>query len=245
MWDTCSVGWFKMFNEGYPYGCQNDCTYYPGVTSGCFAPTRTSCGNGVVDPGEECDCGAPEECTDKCCEASTCKLKGACSPEIHGCCTDNCTVSPAGKICRDSVNMCDVAEKCNGTGRSCPVENNRLDFEPCKEMNISGQCYNSKCVSHAIGCAAIPAKYGYDIKGPCPRAIEGDLSCKKLFCERYDRYCTSMYAPELILVQNGTSFAGACKNITTVTQTLPPKLSNRHCVWVNRKKICRGRRDGK
>lgn len=35
---------------------------------GCFTePQQAICGNGVVDPGEECDCGWEEDCKDSCC----------------------------------------------------------------------------------------------------------------------------------------------------------------------------------
>ena len=32
---------------------------------------RAVCGNRIVDPGEECDCGYEDQCTDQCCTART------------------------------------------------------------------------------------------------------------------------------------------------------------------------------
>ncbi|XP_031218224.1 ADAM DEC1 isoform X1 [Mastomys coucha] len=36
---------------------------------------KPTCGNRVLDAGEGCDCGSPEECTNLCCEPLTCRLK--------------------------------------------------------------------------------------------------------------------------------------------------------------------------
>lgn len=53
-----------------------------------------TCGNGVVDPLEECD-GGP-------------------------CCTDTCTLQPSGLICSKSYNACVSASYCNGSSGYCP-----------------------------------------------------------------------------------------------------------------------------
>lgn len=34
-----------------------------------------TCGNGFVEPGEECDCGLLSECRSVCCDPETCKLR--------------------------------------------------------------------------------------------------------------------------------------------------------------------------
>ena len=51
-------------------------------SSWCFHDTTPSCGNGVVDAGEECDD------TSKCCDQVTCKFKGECSG--GECCNSDC-----------------------------------------------------------------------------------------------------------------------------------------------------------
>lgn len=58
------------------------------------------CGNKLVDPGEECDCGTPKECElDPCCEGSTCKLKSSAECAYGDCCQD-CWFLPGGTLCR-------------------------------------------------------------------------------------------------------------------------------------------------
>jgi len=59
------------------------------------------CGNGTLDPGEQCDGGAV----------------------IGGdCCTDTCTVVSAGTVCRPAVDVCDITESCDGASGSCPSD---------------------------------------------------------------------------------------------------------------------------
>ncbi|XP_051016721.1 ADAM DEC1 [Acomys russatus] len=36
---------------------------------------KPTCGNKLLEMGEDCDCGSPEECTNLCCEPLTCQLK--------------------------------------------------------------------------------------------------------------------------------------------------------------------------
>jgi uncharacterized delta-60 repeat protein len=59
------------------------------------------CGNGTMDPGEECDGGA----------------------QIGGdCCSNACKVVAAGASCRPAVDVCDIAEFCDGVSGACPTD---------------------------------------------------------------------------------------------------------------------------
>lgn len=57
----------------------------------CLEPQAAICGNGVVEEGEQCDCGWEEDCRDSCCypqrrypppDEPPCRLtpKSMCSP---------------------------------------------------------------------------------------------------------------------------------------------------------------------
>ena len=70
------------------------------------------CGNGVLEKGEECDCGFKEDCKYNCCysaseadESKRCKLKPAakCSPSQGICCNENCEFKNASTICRKVI----------------------------------------------------------------------------------------------------------------------------------------------
>ncbi|XP_060697959.1 disintegrin and metalloproteinase domain-containing protein 12-like isoform X2 [Hemiscyllium ocellatum] len=110
------------------------------------------CGNGYVEEGEECDCGELEECTNPCCNASTCTLK----PEAvcaHGLCCKDCKLKPPGTPCRDSSNSCDLPEFCTGTNAHCPANVYLHDGQPCHKKD--GYCYNGICQTHEQQCITL------------------------------------------------------------------------------------------
>ncbi|XP_040847873.1 disintegrin and metalloproteinase domain-containing protein 12 [Ochotona curzoniae] len=120
------------------------------------------CGNGYVEDGEQCDCGELEECTNRCCNATTCTLK----PEAvcaHGLCCEDCQLKPAGTACRGSSNACDLPEFCTGTSPHCPANVYLHDGHPCQ--GVDGYCYNGICQTHEQQCVTL---WGPGAK-PAPR----------------------------------------------------------------------------
>jgi hypothetical protein len=71
------------------------------TVSGIRIATSPNCGNGVLDPGEECD------------------------PGIAGseCCYVDCHLKPASAICRVAFSSCDTPERCDGVSPTCPPAN--------------------------------------------------------------------------------------------------------------------------
>ncbi|CAB4057385.1 unnamed protein product [Lepeophtheirus salmonis] len=83
-----------------------------------------SCGNGIVDDGETCDCGSPKSCRDQdpCCDPFTCQLKREAQCSSGPCCNEKCQLQPRGYPCRTANNECDLTEVCSGDTGSCPQD---------------------------------------------------------------------------------------------------------------------------
>ncbi|XP_078129812.1 disintegrin and metalloproteinase domain-containing protein 12 [Sander vitreus] len=160
------------------------------------------CGNGYVEEGEECDCGEPEECMNPCCNATTCTLKGdaVCA---HGQCCEDCRLKPAGTMCRDSSNSCDLPEFCTGANPHCPANVYLHDGHACH--SVEGYCYNGICQTHEQQCITLwgpgakPApgicfervnsagdpygNCGKDSKGSFAKCDARDAKCGKIQCQ--------------------------------------------------------------
>lgn len=65
-WSSCSKDYLALaFEHGMDYCLRNK------PTSLFSSPV---CGNGFVEPGEQCDCGLPDYCDNTCCNPNTCTL---------------------------------------------------------------------------------------------------------------------------------------------------------------------------
>uniref|UniRef100_A0A182P2Y3 Disintegrin domain-containing protein n=1 Tax=Anopheles epiroticus TaxID=199890 RepID=A0A182P2Y3_9DIPT len=152
---------------------------------GCFTePQEAICGNGVVEPGEQCDCGWEEDCKDSCCypmsrhprfDQKPCTLtpKAQCSPSQGPCCTLECTLK-LGDKCRDD-NGCRDPAYCDGQMPVCPPSINKPNKTICNKEYVCymGECTGSICLAYGLEscqCAVGP-------NDPAIKACE--LCCKQ------------------------------------------------------------------
>ncbi|XP_009700931.1 PREDICTED: LOW QUALITY PROTEIN: disintegrin and metalloproteinase domain-containing protein 9-like [Cariama cristata] len=130
-----------------------------------FAPQR--CGNGVLEAGEECDCGSEAQCKlDLCCDNACQKKKKKKKRAIctSGGCCKNCKPLPEGEVCRESAGLCDLPEYCNGTSEHCPADVAKQDRTLCAEDEY---CDSGKCQSHTLQCMSIFGKEAKPAPLPC------------------------------------------------------------------------------
>ncbi|KAM3927127.1 disintegrin and metalloproteinase domain-containing protein 9 [Leptodactylus fuscus] len=125
--------------------------------------TAPFCGNKLVDPGEECDCGNEKECEkDPCCQPGTCKLRSGAECATGSCC-QNCRFSPGGTVCRAVANECDLPEYCNGSSPFCQPDVFIQNGNPCQ--NNQAYCYNGVCQYSDAQCQGI---FGQNAKAAPP-----------------------------------------------------------------------------
>ncbi|XP_078312682.1 disintegrin and metalloproteinase domain-containing protein 12-like isoform X3 [Crassostrea virginica] len=142
-WSSCSkIALSENFEIGMDYCLKNkpDKLYEGPV-----------CGNGFVEEGEECDCGLPEDCKTKCCDARTCKLTTGAVCATGKCCdTQSCMLRPRATLCRGAYEECDLPEFCNGESEYCPSDVYRKNGIEC--ANGQSYCLNGKCKTHTGQC---------------------------------------------------------------------------------------------
>ncbi|XP_030639755.1 disintegrin and metalloproteinase domain-containing protein 22 [Chanos chanos] len=181
------------------------------------------CGNGFVEPGEECDCGTPAECQregENCCKECKLTQGSKCS---NGLCCKNCQMEFMGVICRDAVNDCDIPENCTGNSSQCPPNVHKMDGYTCEKDQ--GRCFNGRCKMKDRQCkyiwgekATAADKFCYEKlniegteKGNCGKDKDTWIQCKKQDVHCGYLLCSNISpAPRLGELQGGlTSFSVA------------------------------------
>uniref|UniRef100_A0A8D2ALV2 Disintegrin and metalloproteinase domain-containing protein 20-like n=1 Tax=Sciurus vulgaris TaxID=55149 RepID=A0A8D2ALV2_SCIVU len=148
------------------------CAHNYVLTKDIFLSKR--CGNGVVEEEEECDCGPLQHCANDACCLSNCTLSKGSTCAFGLCCKD-CKFLPAGKVCRQRINECDLPEWCNGTSHKCPEDVYIQDGNPC---NDRAYCYDKRCNDRNKQCRDI---FGHTAKN-------ANLNCYKKMNTQGDRF---------------------------------------------------------
>ncbi|KAL2015016.1 hypothetical protein VTK56DRAFT_6526 [Thermocarpiscus australiensis] len=123
--------------------------------SGVTTYTGSKCGNGIVERGEECDCGGEEGCRgNPCCNPTTCKFtaNSQCDPANEECCTQQCRFMSQGTVCRASTGPCDPQEVCSGTSAGCPADRSAQDGQSCGDAGAGLECISGRCTSRDQQC---------------------------------------------------------------------------------------------
>nr|B8K1W0.1 RecName: Full=Zinc metalloproteinase-disintegrin-like daborhagin-K; AltName: Full=Haemorrhagic metalloproteinase russelysin; AltName: Full=Snake venom metalloproteinase; Short=SVMP; Flags: Precursor [Daboia russelii]AAZ39880.1 hemorrhagic metalloproteinase russelysin [Daboia russelii] len=150
---NCSYNQYRRFlTEHNP-----ECIINPPLRTDIVSPP--ACGNELLERGEECDCGSPENCRDPCCDAASCKLHSWVECESGKCC-NQCRFKRAGTECRPARDECDKAEQCTGRSANCPVDEFHENGRPC--LHNFGYCYNGKCPIMYHQCHAL---FGQNVTG--------------------------------------------------------------------------------
>lgn len=121
--------------------------------------TQAQCGNGIVEAGEDCDCGGTAGCgNNSCCDAATCKFKNnaVCDDSNEECCK-SCQFASSSTVCRASTGVCDPEEKCTGNSATCPTDTTAPDGQSCGN---GLQCASGHCTSRNLQCNTLMGNFG-------------------------------------------------------------------------------------
>jgi hypothetical protein len=150
----------------------------------------SQCGNGIVETGEDCDCGGDESCdANSCCDPDTCQYRdgAVCDPSNEDCCTDQCQFASLGSVCRESNGDCDPEETCPGNSATCPEDNHVDDGSSCGDDDEGLSCASGQCTSRSLQCRNTVSSLG--------------SSNRASDCDSYDQCRITCSAPE---------FGGSC-----------------------------------
>src|SRR5437763_6857487 len=112
------------------------------------------CGDGVLDPGEECDDGNLQD---------------------GDCCSSTGRVEPATTRCRPAAGPCDVADFCTGASGSCP---DQLEPPPFECRGTLGACDRAEfCTGTDAACPADALEPSTTVCRPAAGPCDGAETC--------------------------------------------------------------------
>ncbi|KAF4437968.1 hypothetical protein F53441_12887 [Fusarium austroafricanum] len=185
-----SAEWQVFAHEtGHTFGAVHDC-FKRNVNTECLTDNRNvktisgqQCGNGIVEEGEDCDCGGESSCgNNPCCDPKTCKFKGKaeCDNSNEECCTSECKFMSSGTVCRSSTGPCDPEEKCTGNSAMCPKDKHSDDGTGCGD---GLKCSSGQCTSRDEQCRA-------NYQNTTSSSVKACTNSCLLSCQLGDGFCT-------------------------------------------------------
>ncbi|KAL9101638.1 MAG: hypothetical protein Q9163_003113 [Psora crenata] len=141
--------------------------------------TGNQCGNGIVEEGEDCDCGGAENCGDnQCCNPTTCRFlnNAVCDDSNENCC-NGCQFASGGTVCRASTSECDPQEVCSGSNATCPVDLSAPDGQRCGNSSRHLQCASGQCTSRDQQCKTLMGSYTTNNDTHACNSQDCTLSC--------------------------------------------------------------------
>jgi len=175
----------------------------------CFKEKEGAfCGNKIVEPGEECDCGFDEhECQEQCCHPRQssnlsesdnkkfrCKRKqrAECSPSEGPCCGSDCKFIEKNEdvMCKVEED-CTEAARCDGTAAMCPNPAPKPDnVTECNEgtqVCQKGECTDSICLKYDLSSCFLTSDKTSDKRRLCDLACQYNNTCvsTKELAEKY------------------------------------------------------------
>uniref|UniRef100_A0A182VS57 Disintegrin and metalloproteinase domain-containing protein 12 n=1 Tax=Anopheles minimus TaxID=112268 RepID=A0A182VS57_9DIPT len=163
---------------------------------------RAVCGNGLLEPGEQCDCGRRDRCDNSCCDARTCQLYANATCATGTCCDlGTCQPKQAGSVCRQARGECDLAEYCDGQSELCPKDVYIRDTSPCRKGEA--YCYQGQCNTRDSQCRRLwgptarsgpEVCYATNVNGTIfGNCGEGEGENKYKPCDVHDLYCGMLH----------------------------------------------------
>uniref|UniRef100_A0A8C7LEA2 Disintegrin and metalloproteinase domain-containing protein 10 n=1 Tax=Oncorhynchus kisutch TaxID=8019 RepID=A0A8C7LEA2_ONCKI len=185
----------------------------------CFVESgQPICGNGLVEAGEQCDCGYSDQCKDECCynaneaDGNKCKLKPGkiCSPSQGPCCTPTCNFKGSNDTCREE-SECAEQGMCNGGTAQCPTSEPKANFTACHgetQVCLNGGCSGSICEKYDLEVCTCASIEGTDETELCHVCLKPD-TCSSTGSEKWARF----FSKKITTLQPGSpcnDFKGYC-----------------------------------
>jgi cysteine-rich repeat protein len=137
-----------------------------GTCQGGICQTAT-CGNGVIDPGEQCDFGAGNNVAGS-----------GCNPDCQFSCQKTPTDTCQTNVCTADPTVCTTVTGPNSTaGQKCDAT---TELAACGDCSSTGVCVNNQCAKSICGDGCVDPRTGETCDPP--NGTTCDSSCHLIVC---------------------------------------------------------------